>query len=118
MKWCTLRKLVNNEAVEFIKVWQTSHSLNEVVDRLSQSSIWQEREQRLGSQLIERWDEKRENVIYSKRVQDDNFTTRNLVKTFERYLRRQKFVNLKTLSWKCVEDSSLIDLKRLADSYH
>lgn len=117
MKSSTLRKIVNKEAVEFIGIWQTSDSLNEAVDRLSQSSIWQQREQRLGNKpkRERQLNKKGTRWMEVKRKRDNNFTTRNLARSFERYLRKDKLINLKTLSWERIEDATLINIKQLSN---
>ena len=110
MASCSLQKIVNNEAVEFIRIWQTSKSLNEVVDRLEDSDVWLNREERLGNRIVPGY-------LTKKRKTEWNFTTRNLAKSFESFLRYSKGVDLKYQWWECDEEYTFVDLKQLAESY-
>lgn len=115
MASCSLQKIVNNEAVEFIRVWQTSKSLNEVVDRLENSDVWLSREERLGDRLVSRWVRGRYRNV--KRRQTSDFTTRNLARTFESFLRYRKGIDLKYQWWECDKEHTFVNLKQLAESY-
>ena len=104
------QKIVNNEAVDFIRIWQTSESLNEAIDRLRESDVWLNRVHRLG--------ERQSTVYYNRRRKfDKTFTTRNLVRSFSAWLRNHKGVNLKELQWVCTEEYPFVDLQSLAESY-
>ena len=110
MASCSLQKIVNNEAVEFIRIWQTSKSLNEAVERLECSDVWLNREERLGNRIVPGYSTK-------KRKAQSNFTTRNLAKSFESFLRYSKGIDLKYQSWECSKEYTFVNLKQLAESY-
>jgi len=46
------RCTVQNEAIDFINIWQTSTTLNEVFERLEDSKIWAGRVARLGNRQV------------------------------------------------------------------
>ena len=115
MASCSLQKIVNNEAVEFIRIWQTSKSLNEVVDRLEESDVWLNREERLGDRWVNRYVRGRWKDV--KRRETSTFTTRNLAKSFESFLRYSKGVDLKYQWWVCEKEYTFVDLKQLAESF-
>lgn len=110
MSSCSIRKIVNNEAVEFIRIWQTSDNLNEVVERLKQSDIWLGREQRLGNK-------KAYGYVTKKQRDFSDFTTRNLARRFERYLRHSACIRIRYHHWICRKEYNLVNLNQLVDSY-
>ncbi len=104
---------VQKEAIEFIKIWQTSKTRNEVFKRLEDSPIWRARVHRLG----ERWVDGYRYLARHKNSGID-MSTKALAKRFHAQLLYQ--YNITALdtwgskAWVCANDA--LDLKAFAQA--
>ena len=104
---------VQREAIEFIKIWQTSKTRNEVFKRLEDSPIWCARVQRLGDRYAPgTWHKARH------KASGVDMSTKALAKRFHAQLLYQ--YNITALdtwgskAWVCANDS--LDLKAFAQA--
>lgn len=109
------RCTVQNEAIDFINIWQTSSSLNEVFERLEDSETWNDRVDRLGNRTHSEYDYKNQRWRTYKARKKIDMSTRTAARRFYLFLKHNKGIPLQTwgdMPYYCQGD--IIDLRAYA----
>ena len=113
------RCVIQQEAIAFITIWQTSASLNEVFQRLESSEVWAGRVERLGERYAP-WSSCAGRGQWRKAKHKHSgvdMTTRGLAKRFYAQLVYQKGISTLTpwchMTYHCQGDA--LDLNKLAE---